>query len=272
MALICPQCGAEVSAEATACEHCHVELPRSSGERSEPLFEAVWCPDSSPRGASFVGSVSRLAASCGAAAETAVRFVLRPEASFGAFRFTGRVGPATLYSILLGGPSLLLGVVITNAAWLTDLPAPTRTVSALSLVLLAPPLYVYLRAQLLHLTLVLTDRAVHPFPATFRLVAYANASVAPVLLIPFVGDFVFLVLGAAVETIGLRWCHSLTPRQAFAAELLPVSILLLCLASAAVLGILWWSQASGQGLGLSAAGSVFQCGEPPLSLLAGQPA
>lgn len=247
--MTCPQCGAEVNLEADVCERCSAELPRPSADRPEPLFEAVWGGEegaAAARGGTGGGAIGRWAAACGAAAETAFRVALRPERTFRAFRFGGGVRPAAAYAVLLGGPPLLLGVVFRNSARLAELPTSLRALLALALVCVAPPVYVYLRAQLLYLSLVLTGRAVESFPATFRLVAYANASVAPLLLIPFVGDFLFLGLGAAVETIGLRWCHRLTPLQAFAAELLPVSILLLCLASAVVLGILWWSQGSGQ--------------------------
>jgi hypothetical protein len=113
---------------------------------------------------------------------------------------------------------------------------------ACALLLLAPPLYIYVRAQLIHLTLVLTERVGQPFESTFRLVSYANASVAPLLLLPYAGDFAFLVLGALVETIGIRWCHDLTLRQAFITEVLPASFVMLSILGVVLLGVLWWSQ------------------------------
>jgi len=183
----------------------------------------------------------------GDAAPTALAFACHPESAFRRFHLLGGFRDPLIYTILLGGPPLLLGVVLKVLLLPSEvalsgngaLPGPLM---ALALVFVVPPLYVYIRAQAVHLGLVLRGRVQRPFEVTFRLVAYANASVAPVLIVPIVGDFVFLALGALVETVGLRECQRLSARDACLAEVLPAGMLLLGFLAILVVGFLWWSQ------------------------------
>jgi hypothetical protein len=117
--------------------------------------------------------------------------------------------------------------------------------AALGLLILAPPLYVYLRAQLLQLALLFAGLARGSFESTFRLVSYANASVAPLLVLPFAGDFLFLITGAILESIALRHVHGLTVGRALLAEVLPATVLGVVLLAAGAIGLLWWSQTQG---------------------------
>ena len=146
---------------------------------------------------------------------------------------------ALVFGTLLGGPCLLLAVALRSILAEEPLPGP---VTALVLLLAAPPLYLYLRAQALHLTLVLSGKARRSFAATLRVVGYANGSVAPLLLLPFVGDLLFLVAGSMAEVTGIREVHGLRLGQAIAVELVPASLLLLALGAALVVAFLGWSQ------------------------------
>jgi hypothetical protein len=178
------------------------------------------------------------------AGETAFALACRPEASFRSFRFEGRIGPAMAYALVLGGPCLLLGVLIR-----TRLEGPAGGIldpgMALLLLLAAPPIYLYVRSHALHLGLVLGGRARASFRATFRISAYANASAAPLLLVPFAGEFLFLVWGAYLEATGVRFAHRLTPGAAALAEALPAAVMVLALLAATAIGIFRWTQARG---------------------------
>jgi len=174
------------------------------------------------------------------AGETALAFAARPEGSFRGFQAEGSMLAPLVFGTLVGGPCLLLGAALRSV--LAEDPLP-RLPTAFALLLAAPALYIYLRAQALHLTLVLSGKARRSFAATLRVVGYANGSVAPLLLLPFVGDLLFLVIGSMTEVIGIREVHDLRLGEAIAAELVPATLLLLALGAALIVAILGWSQA-----------------------------
>jgi hypothetical protein len=168
---------------------------------------------------------------------------LRPEQAFRTFRLDGGFRSPLAYALLLAGPSLVL-----NALWKVSFPGTGFTGSfRISLPLLAVllgsiPVYVYLRAQTLHLTLVLTGCVSRSFESTFRLVSYSNASAAPLLVIPFAGDLVFLAAGALIEVTALRAVHDLTLRQAVVSEVLPIAALFMGFGAMLLVRIVSWSQ------------------------------
>ena len=91
----------------------------------------------------------------------------------------------------------------------------------------------------------LTGNGRRPFETTFRLVSYVNGSAAPLLLVPMVGDFLFLLVGAYIEIQALRHGHELSLQSAIWVEILPVSMLILTLVAVTVVSIFWWSQVAG---------------------------
>jgi hypothetical protein len=208
----------------------------------EPRFELAWREDGG------VALWRRLVRATSLAGETAVAFALRPARAFRAFRAEGGVVPPLLYGTLIGGPCLLLdavGKTVLSPPLGGGRPLRLSIPVALALLLCVPPLYLFVRAHALHLTLVLQGRARGSFIATLRLVGYANASVAPLLLVPLAGDFLFLAAGAVVEAIGIRFVHGLSPLEAAVAELIPASILALGLLAVLTVAVIWWSQARG---------------------------
>jgi hypothetical protein len=213
------------------------------GPPSEPRFELAWS-DAPGRPA-----WKRILRATSLAGETAAAFAFRPASSFQAFRAEGGVAPPLLYGTLIGGPCLLLdavGKILLPSLLDAGRPALRLPVPAALLLLLAVPgIYIYVRAQALHLTLVLEGRAGRSFHATLRLVGYANGSVAPLLLVPFAGDFLFLAAGAVVEAIGIRFVHGLSPLQAAVAEMIPAAMLALGLLAVILVAAIWWSQTRG---------------------------
>jgi hypothetical protein len=213
----------------------------SSGQAGEPRFELAWGAAGAPW--------TRLLRATSLAGETAAAFALRPASSFRSFRAEGSIALPLLYGTLVGGPCLLLGAVEKSLlGTFPDGSRPGPPVSvplALALLFVVPAAYLFVRAHALHLTLVLTGRVRGSFAATLRLVGYANASLAPLLLIPFAGDFLFLAAGAVVEAIGIRFVHGLSPFDAALAELIPASILALGLLAVLLVAVIWWSQARG---------------------------
>lgn len=246
---ICPQCGEKSAKDFSQCSACGAELSVRRTPTSQPVFElrvlALNPEGLNPvdRGARRVSLWRRARVTLEAAGETAAAIALRPEASFRAFRLDGGMAAPIGYSILLGGPSLLIG--LGARAILSPEGDEISRPEALALLALLPPVYVYLRAQAIHLVLVLRGDAREPFLATFRLAAYANASVAPLLVVPYAGLFLFLAAGAAVEATGLRFGHRMNVSSAVLAELIPALVLLIGLAAGLLTRLLWWSQTRG---------------------------
>ncbi|HVR73675.1 MAG TPA: YIP1 family protein [Planctomycetota bacterium] len=174
-----------------------------------------------------------------AAGATAFRLSTSPEAAFRSFRFEGPAAPPVLFVLAVGGPSLLLSVAWRALAAPHGEPA-LSPLAAAAIFALLPPLYVYVRAQILHLSLVLRGRAVRSFTATFRVVSYSSGAVSPLLLVPFAGEVLFLAAGVVIEATGLRACHRLGPIEAAILELLPAAIILLVLLATLPLGFFWW--------------------------------
>ncbi len=237
----CFLCGESLPDAAESCPACGESQARAAREGSQPAFERV---PGTAAGSSGVRRLLRSAIeSLAAAGQTVTAISLNPDKAFRSFRYRGGLLAPTVFSILVGGPCIVLSSV--SAVLIRGGGEMPTGVWALAACFLAPPLYVYIRAQLLHLTLVLSGRAREPFAATFRITGYSNASVAPLLVVPYVGDAIFLLAGAVVEATGLRHGHRLKLAEAAMVELAPAAALFIGMLAAVTLGFLWWSQAAG---------------------------
>lgn len=237
----CFLCGEVAAPGLETCPACGTSLESDRREGAgQPIFESVLKRNSGQR--LPWEPIRRLYRLLSSAGETAVAFSLSPDASFREFRYRGGLVAPIVFSILVGGPSLIVSLALR--AVIEEEP---RTVSGVwpVLLLLVPPVYVYLRAQVLHLSLVLSGHARAPFAATFRMSSYSNMSVAPLLVLPYVGDVAFLLAGAIVEATGLRHGHRMSVTEAALIELAPATALLIGILAAGALGLLWWSQAGG---------------------------
>jgi hypothetical protein len=211
-----------------------VEPLDARGSFLHPAFERAGSTAGAESRRGPLGVAARAACAVRAAGETAVALACTPERTFRAFRFEGGLLAPAAFSLLLASPSLALwaaerAFLWEESGWLS----PARL---LLLALGAPILYVYLRAQALHLGLVLGGRARGSFAGTFRVVGYTTGAAAPFLAVPVAGEALFLLAGALLETLGLKECHGLTLPQAVLAEALPPAALVIGMTAAAVTG------------------------------------
>lgn len=160
---------------------------------------------------------------------TVFRLAFRPQQSFQSFRWQGRAAPAVLFATLMGGPAVALGHAAQVGIERGRIAGEITPVTFLALVLAAPGAYVYVRAQTLHLVLVLGGRASRPFVATLRGVAYSQGAVAWLLVLPFVGTVAFLVWATVLEATALCTAHGLSLREAAACVVAPSFALTLAL-------------------------------------------
>ncbi|MEM7263260.1 MAG: hypothetical protein AAF488_14815 [Planctomycetota bacterium] len=114
---------------------------------------------------------------------TVVEILSQPSQTFAAFRWAGGLGPATIFVWILAAPCLALGFALDEAL----VSGSLREVSPSFFggLLLAPPIYVFLRAHMVHVVLVLQGVAARSFEATYRTVAYTTGAAALLCLLLF---------------------------------------------------------------------------------------
>ena len=178
-----------------------------------------------------------------ASGETISAVLLQPDRAFRFFRLEGGFTPPAAFVTAIGSAALLLHLLVVPR--LNVLVVPRLNVAdslrwwQIPIFVLAPVVYVYVRAQVVHLVLVLGGHAREAFEVTFRVVAYGSASAAVLLLVPVLGEFLFLATGVWIESTGLRRCHSISLEAALVAEVTPAAVLVLTVLAAVTTRVLW---------------------------------
>ncbi len=240
----CALCGADNPVAERACHACHGQLPASRRIWNQPAFERVLL-------ASFLASTK---VSSGqeseakyrglrstwswlrASGETISAVLLNPDRAFRLFRLEGGFAPPAAFVTAIGSAALFLHLLVAPRF---DVATDARRWWQVPIIVLAPVVYVYLRAQVVHLVLVLGGHAKEAFEVTFRVVAYGSASAAVLLLVPVAGEFLFLATGVWIESTGLRRCHSISLNAALVAEVTPAAVLVLTVLAAVTTRVLW---------------------------------
>jgi|RhiMethySRZTD1v2_1073278.scaffolds.fasta_scaffold28647_7 hypothetical protein len=173
----------------------------------------------------------------GSTGEKLAAFATHPRAAFASLPQEGGVLASVAYAWGLCAAGIVLGAGARAA-----LGAEVDARGTILLACLAPPLYVYLRSQALHLGLVLAGRVNTGLASTLRVVAYSNGTAGLLLAVPWLGEFLFLLAGAALEATGTGVCHRLSTGAAVAAEAGLAALLVIGLLGALLAGLLWWSQ------------------------------
>lgn len=246
----CALCGADNPDAAAECGICHGKLPAHRRSWNQPAFERVLLASfltatrSSPEaeGATTRLGLERAWSWLKAAGETVASMLLKPDQTFQLFRLEGGFGPPATFVSAVGGAALFLHLAVGSQL---DSRGGALPWWQIPVSFLAPVVYVYLRAQVVHLVLVFGGHAREAFEVTFRVVAYGSASAALLLLVPVVGEFLFLATGVWIESTGLRRCHAVSPQVALVAEVIPAAVLALTVLAAMTLRLLWWSQLAG---------------------------
>ncbi len=170
-----------------------------------------------------------------ASGETISAVLLQPDRAFRVFRLEGGFAPPAAFVTAIGSAALLLHLLVVPRLNVAD----SLRWWQIPIFVLAPVVYVYLRAQMVHLVLVLSGNAKEAFEVTFRVVAYGSASAAVLLLVPVLGEFLFLATGVWIESTGLRRCHSISLEAALVAEVTPAAVLVLTVLAAVTTRVLW---------------------------------
>jgi hypothetical protein len=141
----------------------------------------------------------------------------------------GAVGSPILYAILVGVPSLVIGIFwqfVASSIGILEGESADAVFglgAAVFFACLTPiliPLGLLIMSAIFHLFLILFSGANASFLATFRVVSYAS-SPEVFQIVPLCGGLVSAVWGLVLAIIGLREVHKTTTGKAAAAVLLP---------------------------------------------------
>lgn len=154
------------------------------------------------------------------------------------------IGPAFVYVLILGIAGGLISQLwsmattglMGNLAGLEGMEGfeglgamATSGVIGFVLVPVWVVVFVFLVSGLVHLTLMIAGGANAGFEATFRVVAFAQGSTAPMYLVPVIGGLIGLVWQVVVGIIALKEMHETTTGRAAAAALIPPFFFCCCI-------------------------------------------
>ena len=244
----CSLCGADNPAELRECYACSGELPQCQQSWSQPAFERAILASCLASGhADTAPGVGRKRpwyhggwGWCLASVETVAAVLFRPDRTFQAFRLRGGFAPPAAFVTVVAGSALFVHVILRPQFFLVGLLNWWQ----IPMFFFAPVVYVYVRAQVVHLGLLFMGRAKESFEVTFRVIAYGSASAALLFLLPGAGEFLFLATGVWIESTGLRRCHSISLQEALLAEVIPAVVLILTVLAVVTMRVLLWSQVS----------------------------
>ena len=232
----CALCGVDNPVVERDCYSCSGKLPEEQKSWSQPAFERELLGSLLHAGDGtrcqhewYRGGWNWLVAS----GETVAAVLFRPDRAFQAFRLKGGFAPPVAFVTAVGGTMLFLHLLFLPRFLPAESLSPVVGLTEgviwwqIPMFFLAPAIYVYLRAQVVHLVLVFKGHAKEAFEVTFRVVAYGSASAALLLVVPVVGEFLFLATGVWIESTGLRRCHAISLEKAIIAEVIPAAILIL---------------------------------------------
>lgn len=255
----CPHCGYAVAEANRSCPAC--KQPLGAVAPDNP-WEAPRAPTAAPapNPAPDLGPSSipwETGYSPETLFETVQKVLLETSATFAGAPKRMRINAAFLYALVMGLGFGYLGALVQAALLPSDAQMPSLLGGALAgfsqpslLTIITVPLEtivgVFLGAGLTHLCLMMIGGANHGFEATFRVVAFTSASVAPLQLIPVLGPFVGGIWALVMEVLGLQQLHDTTGGKAAFAVLAPLSLVCVCVGVGAVAGAAAFSELPNQ--------------------------
>jgi hypothetical protein len=168
-------------------------------------------------------------------ADTLLMVLTKPATAFTVMRTEGDFGGPLLYAVIGGGIGALVAFIIMAAASSFGLISTRQdamgamfgmTVSWLGLIcrLIMVALAPFIWGALVHLSLMLLGGAKKSFETTFRVVAFAQGSTAPLQLIPCCGGLISMVWNIVANCIGVAKAHEIDSGRATLAVLLPIIV------------------------------------------------
>lgn len=184
--------------------------------------------------------------------DTAKGALLDPTATFRNMRREGGLGNPLVY-YLVGGLISVLFQAMWSGLGLSPgssygYGASAGVLGALMFGACVVVIAIFIGSGIIHLMLMLLGGQRFPFETTFRTLAYAHGSSAPIGAIPFCGGVIAAIWGLVVAIIGLSQTQEISIGKAAAAVLIPGIV-------CCVLAMLAFGAAIMAALGVAAMGS-----------------
>ena len=168
-------------------------------------------------------------------AETLMMVLTKPGTAFSVMRTEGGLGGPLLYAVIGGAVgaivafvfSLVLssfGLLQTREDTMGMMMGMTLSWMGFLIRLAAVALAPFIFAALVHVSLMLLGGAKKTFETTFRVIAFAQGSTAPLQLIPCCGGLAALVWNIVANSIGIARAHEIDTGRATLAVLLPLIV------------------------------------------------
>ncbi|MDB6056372.1 MAG: Yip1 domain protein [Verrucomicrobiales bacterium] len=159
----------------------------------------------------------------------------KPGTAFSMMRTEGGFGGPLLYAIIGGGAGVIvwfaISLLLNSLGIMGDRentwgPMIGMSVSSMIFVwrLAAVALAPFIFAGLVHLSLMLLGGAKKTFETTFRVIAFAQGSTAPLQLVPCCGVLACLVWNLVANCIGIARAHEIDTGRATLAVFLPLIV------------------------------------------------
>jgi hypothetical protein len=256
----CPHCGADLRGPGAPPPDARAGLPPEAPPAGLPPGD--WTPAALPPGAPGPSGRTpwerRGQIGIGAALiETVQQVLTKPGAFFRSMPVTGGIGGPLLFGVIVGYVGLVASAIyyavlesVGGAAWtgwagrsrelerlLPYLQGGMGLVGQIVFGAFAVVIGLFVFSAIVHLMLLLVGGARQGFEATFRVAAYAEATML-LRLIPFCGEPIAVVYFLVVAIIGLAEAHRIGKGKSALAVLLPMIVFCCCcaLATAVALG------------------------------------
>jgi hypothetical protein len=166
--------------------------------------------------------------------QTLSKFMFSPKKSYGAMAVRGGLREPLAFGLLIGSIGVMFTFfwqfVIASTGGVVpsgDLPlSVTSPLFFLLLIFLAPALSLvglFVWSFIIHVLLFLVRGNTNGFEATFRVIAYSQATQVW-SVIPVVGGFIGWCWRAVIQIIGLKEAHRISYGKIFVALLIPVAL------------------------------------------------
>ena len=181
-------------------------------------------------------------------ADTLAMVLTKPSTAFSIMRTQGGFGDPLLYAVIGGAIGAVVAFLLALAASAIGLGGArhgvmgalmglTPTLGSLISSLVAIVVGPFIWAALVHVALMLLGGAQKTFETTFRVIAFAQGSTAPLQLVPCCGWFIAMVWNIVANCIGIARAHEIDAGRATLAVLLPV---ILCCGGLALIVVIFF--------------------------------
>jgi len=168
-------------------------------------------------------------------ADTLIMVLTKPNIAFSVMRTEGGLGGPLVYAVIGGAVGVIiwfilsillnsLGVLSTRQDAVGSMLGMTASFVFFIWRLIAVAVAPFIFAGLVHLSLMILGGAKKTFETTFRVIAFAQGSTAPLQLVPCCGGIAALIWNLVANCVGIARAHEIDSGRATLAVFLPLIV------------------------------------------------